>query len=274
MNKLEFEHLKRLCEAATPGPIIRDGVYINKGTFEVCGTALEADAKFIEASWTALSELIAMVETLERQLENESGVSSQIKEDAFELDRIEEILDSMDIYTGDAKADVLKLIATVKKNEDTINLLENDLSGEDNRIYRENQQLIAMVEDLTAERDELSERRDPITEAFDECSRLIDGDTEWEYPAQMIRTVQSVIDQRDKAKARVAKLEDLEKGLICVFCKGHAQGNHCIHRDGFSEGPEVPLCDKCGGLSTPTCEEIWEQLASERSPVSVEKSTC
>ncbi len=46
----------------------------------------------------------------------------------------------------------------------------------------------------------------------------------------------------------------------CAMCGENAEGNYAIHRDGFGEGPEVPLCDECGSFSTPTCEEIWEKL--------------
>jgi hypothetical protein len=44
------------------------------------------------------------------------------------------------------------------------------------------------------------------------------------------------------------------------------QGNHSIHRDGFSVGPEVDLCDACGGRPEPTCEEIWDRIAETPAP--------
>ncbi len=47
----------------------------------------------------------------------------------------------------------------------------------------------------------------------------------------------------------------------CAYCGKPAQGNFSIHRDGFGEGPEVPLCDAHGSEATPTCEEIWDQIA-------------
>lgn len=47
----------------------------------------------------------------------------------------------------------------------------------------------------------------------------------------------------------------------CAYCKGPAEGNYGIHRDGFGEGPEVNLCDGCGSELTPTCEEIWSRIA-------------
>lgn len=48
----------------------------------------------------------------------------------------------------------------------------------------------------------------------------------------------------------------------CSFCGQAAEGNHAIHRDGFDVGPEVPLCDECGGEEGPTCEEIWEKIST------------
>jgi hypothetical protein len=53
-----------------------------------------------------------------------------------------------------------------------------------------------------------------------------------------------------------------EDELICVYCEGPAQGNYSIHRDGFDEGPEVPLCDKCGSGPTPTCGDIWAKIST------------
>jgi hypothetical protein len=47
----------------------------------------------------------------------------------------------------------------------------------------------------------------------------------------------------------------------CSYCGGPAEGNYSIHRDGFGEGPEVPLCDACGGERTPTLAEIWARIA-------------
>lgn len=50
-------------------------------------------------------------------------------------------------------------------------------------------------------------------------------------------------------------------GSRCSYCGGHAEGNYSIHRDGFGEGPEVPLCDACGGGRTPTLAQIWARIA-------------
>lgn len=59
------------------------------------------------------------------------------------------------------------------------------------------------------------------------------------------------------------KIDDLLNG-ICVYCGNQAQGNHAIHRDGFGEGPEAPLCDDCGAYLYPTCEQIWEKISEHR----------
>jgi hypothetical protein len=47
----------------------------------------------------------------------------------------------------------------------------------------------------------------------------------------------------------------------CAFCGKPAEGNFAIHRDGFCVGPEVDLCDACGGEELPSCPEIWEKIA-------------
>ena len=50
----------------------------------------------------------------------------------------------------------------------------------------------------------------------------------------------------------------------CVYCGEPSEGNFAIHRDGFGEGPEVPLCDACGSEPTPTCAQIWAHIAYTR----------
>lgn len=49
----------------------------------------------------------------------------------------------------------------------------------------------------------------------------------------------------------------------CAYCKApiHGEIEFSIHRDGFAEGPEVPLCEKCGGHETPSCTEIWDRIS-------------
>lgn len=49
--------------------------------------------------------------------------------------------------------------------------------------------------------------------------------------------------------------------LSCAYCCAGIQGNFSIHRDGFSEGPEVPLCDECGSETGPSTDEIWSRIS-------------
>lgn len=51
----------------------------------------------------------------------------------------------------------------------------------------------------------------------------------------------------------------------CAYCGRPAEGNHATHRDGgVGIGPEVPLCDACGGGESPTLDEIWERISRRR----------
>ena len=59
--------------------------------------------------------------------------------------------------------------------------------------------------------------------------------------------------------------------MTCSFCGKPAEGNYSIHRDGFDAGPQVDLCDGCGGEETPTCEEIWERIAHPDNVVQLRK---
>jgi hypothetical protein len=53
----------------------------------------------------------------------------------------------------------------------------------------------------------------------------------------------------------------MKKRRTCSFCGAPAEGNYSIHRDGFGVGPEVDLCDGCGGAELPSCPEIWDRIA-------------
>lgn len=53
----------------------------------------------------------------------------------------------------------------------------------------------------------------------------------------------------------------LDENETCAFCGEPAEGNYTVHRDGFGEGPEVPLCDADGSQSEPTLDEIWDRIA-------------
>lgn len=69
-----------------------------------------------------------------------------------------------------------------------------------------------------------------------------------------------------------AEVEEVEDGapdpeLVgkpCAYCGERSQGRYSIHRDGFSEGPEVALCDEHGGNELPTCSDIWARIAERR----------
>lgn len=49
----------------------------------------------------------------------------------------------------------------------------------------------------------------------------------------------------------------------CVLCRGPSEGKYTIHRDGFGEGPDVPLCVACAEDENITCEMIWAYLKLE-----------
>ena len=46
----------------------------------------------------------------------------------------------------------------------------------------------------------------------------------------------------------------------CAYCGKAALGNYSIHRDGFGMGPEVDLCDHCGGNPEPQEAQIWAKI--------------
>lgn len=51
---------------------------------------------------------------------------------------------------------------------------------------------------------------------------------------------------------------------LCAACGEPVQGNYAVHRDGFGDGPEVDLCDRCGGFETPTLPQLWAMIANRR----------
>lgn len=53
-----------------------------------------------------------------------------------------------------------------------------------------------------------------------------------------------------------------EDALECAFCGKPHQGNYALDRDGFCEGPQVPLCDDCGAHETPTMHQIWARIST------------
>jgi len=51
----------------------------------------------------------------------------------------------------------------------------------------------------------------------------------------------------------------------CAACgKPVGTATIVIPRDGWDEGPEVPLCATCGGTAK-TCEEVWEMIRARRA---------
>ncbi len=52
----------------------------------------------------------------------------------------------------------------------------------------------------------------------------------------------------------------------CAYCSGPLPDpiGYTIHRDGFGEGPEVPLCNGCAQFPSPTCEQIWDRIRERR----------
>ena len=47
----------------------------------------------------------------------------------------------------------------------------------------------------------------------------------------------------------------------CAYCGRPSQGHFAIHRDGMGNGPELPLCNDCGGYPVPTLQDIWARIA-------------
>ena len=62
--------------------------------------------------------------------------------------------------------------------------------------------------------------------------------------------------------------EELRAGETCCYCRGLIgdELRYSIHRDGFGEGPEVPLCVTCAEDDRITCEMIWRRCARPGRP--------
>lgn len=54
--------------------------------------------------------------------------------------------------------------------------------------------------------------------------------------------------------------------LPCAYCARPSEGHFSIHRDGFSAGPDVPLCIACGSQPQPSCDDIWDRIAQVSTP--------
>lgn len=50
----------------------------------------------------------------------------------------------------------------------------------------------------------------------------------------------------------------------CVYCGEPWEGFYTVHEDSSMSGPEVPLCNRCGGGVSPTAGEIWRQIAGSK----------
>lgn len=59
--------------------------------------------------------------------------------------------------------------------------------------------------------------------------------------------------------------------MNCSFCGKLAQGNYSIHRDAFGVGPEVPLCDNCGGKEEPAEVIIWAKIGQSDECIQCEE---
>jgi hypothetical protein len=53
------------------------------------------------------------------------------------------------------------------------------------------------------------------------------------------------------------------KAFACSYCGTVETGEPqwCIHRDGFDDGPQVPLCSGCGENDNLSCDDIWTRIA-------------
>jgi hypothetical protein len=59
-------------------------------------------------------------------------------------------------------------------------------------------------------------------------------------------------------------------GAECAACgkpaalKASGEPLHTIHRDGFSVGPDVALCEDCGAHELPDCPTLWAMISERR----------
>lgn len=53
----------------------------------------------------------------------------------------------------------------------------------------------------------------------------------------------------------------------CPACGAAIKGraHFGIHRDGFGQGPQVSICDACGGNEAITCEDLWAAIKVRRN---------
>lgn len=60
--------------------------------------------------------------------------------------------------------------------------------------------------------------------------------------------------------------ESIIEPYTCAYCGTWIgpEPEYTIHRDGYDEGPEVPLCCSCGERSGPSCHTIWSRISRTR----------
>lgn len=107
-----------------------------------------------------------------------------------------------------------------------------------------------------------SEEREDLTEQLDAVFKEIERQL-----AKTQRDGPALVTLRSRAHALMRSLYgDGESGNVapCAFCTKPAEGNYSVHRDAFGVGPEVDLCDACGGSEEPTLEEIWSHISRTR----------
>lgn len=77
-----------------------------------------------------------------------------------------------------------------------------------------------------------SKYKTALEDAFDECSKLLDGNDRWEYAGQMVRAVQSVVEERDEALEKVKELEKELKTLkdkqVNLIAKAYDEGRNYV----------------------------------------------
>ena len=92
----------------------------------------------------------------------------------------------------------------------------------------------------------------------------------------------------DLRRCRACHERHQELYPACSYCNVPIVGEPTIrlHRDAMGEGPQMPLCNDCGGRREPSCEEIWDhtneadvfagdplpELIEAEDPVSLEEA--
>jgi hypothetical protein len=88
---------------------------------------------------------------------------------------------------------------------------------------------------------------------------------------EMPALAEAALDLADRLKALVISPQGCAYGderakrsttdeTTCAACGALTTGECSIHRDGYFKGPEVELCDTCGGPDGPTCEQLFAMI--------------